>query len=292
MGRPNCRRSARTRWRAPARAREAAAPRRRAGRRRAPAARRRTRSRRRRPGGRPAAARPGSTEQVLEARRPILSSGFPDQYPGASLGTTNARCRGRRAAAVGAGHREHQVRRRAVGDPRLGAVQHPAGALAGGLRPQARRVRTRVRLGEREGAEQLAARHRLEPPLLLLRRRGRGASAWGAAPHRDRDARVAGRDLLQREEVRQGVEAEPVVRLGDQHPEEAQLPQPPQDPAVERRARGPTPPRGAEVPVGEGARQVADLVLFDTEQTGHCVLRTTARLRVCALLRTAPAYFS
>ena len=37
------------------------------------------------------------------------------------------------------------------------------------------------------------------------------------------DRRVDGRDLLERDEIRQRVESEPVVLLGDHHPEEPEL---------------------------------------------------------------------
>jgi hypothetical protein len=103
---------------------------------------------------------------------------------------------------VGAAHGDHDVAEAAVGDPRLGAVQHPAAVDAPRLRGERGGVGARVRLREREAAEQLAARHRLQPALLL--RVGavgqdhlRGQRVVHA--HRDRHGGVAPGDLLQRE---------------------------------------------------------------------------------------------
>uniref|UniRef100_A0A0N4Z3R7 DUF6285 domain-containing protein n=1 Tax=Parastrongyloides trichosuri TaxID=131310 RepID=A0A0N4Z3R7_PARTI len=73
-----------------------------------------------------------------------------------------------RAVVRGAAHHQDQVRRLAVGDEGLLAVQHPFVALKPGAGADALQVRSRPRLGHGDGQDDLARDHLGQPSLLLL----------------------------------------------------------------------------------------------------------------------------
>src|SRR6266852_9856515 len=66
-----------------------------------------------------------------------------------------------------------QVCDRAVGDPALGPVEHPAVTVAPRPRLHPPRVRAMVGLGQPEASDKLALGHLGDVPLLLLLRAGR-----------------------------------------------------------------------------------------------------------------------
>jgi hypothetical protein len=86
------------------------------------------------------------------------------------------------AVLVRARPHHDDVRDRAVPDPALRAVDDIGVAVAVRARLERDRIRPVVGLGQREGADLVEARHRLQPALLLLLR----------AEHRDRLHRQAG----------------------------------------------------------------------------------------------------
>ena len=114
-----------------------------------------------------------------------MSSFLPTLKPGRSGVTMNARDAARsRAIArrVGARHGEDHVGVCRCDYPRLGAVQDASDRRRARPACGARPRRPGLGLRQREGAQHLAARHRLEVALLLLPRcRSAGASAWAAS---------------------------------------------------------------------------------------------------------------
>ena len=91
----------------------------------------------------------------------------------------------------------------------------PSGRRA---RPQRARVGARLGLGQRERADQLAARERRhEAGALLVGAEGEDRERDGARVHGHRhpDAGVGARELLEHEDVREEVGARPAVLLGD-----------------------------------------------------------------------------
>jgi hypothetical protein len=60
------------------------------------------------------------------------------------------------AGEIGAGEHQANTEHGALRDEKLAAVQHPVAAVARGARVQARRVRSRSRLGQRPRAEPFA----------------------------------------------------------------------------------------------------------------------------------------
>ncbi|KAF5290255.1 hypothetical protein FQR65_LT20672 [Abscondita terminalis] len=73
-----------------------------------------------------------------------------------------------RAALLRAGDDGEHIGQRCVGDEALGAVQHVVVALAARRGLDVARLRARVRLGQRQAARELAARHAWQPALLLV----------------------------------------------------------------------------------------------------------------------------
>ena len=157
----------------------------------------------------------------------------------------------------------------ARGDELLHAVQHPAVALAHRARLEVRGVGARVRLGQAEGAEDLAARQRLQPLLLLLGRAvGQQRRAVGRVvdAHHRRQPAVGRRDLLERQHVGHHVGARAAPFGRHRHAHEA-------EPAHlgEQRARDlagglPGPDMRQHLLAREGAGGVADQGLFFSEQ--------------------------
>src|SRR6266516_1528073 len=125
--------------------------------------------------------------------------------------------------ALRAGHHHHEIRRAAVRGPGFRARLHPARASPHRARGQRRGVGAGLGLRQREPGQQVAARHRLEPAMLLrgapMAHQHRGGNGV-VDRERHRDARVRGGDLLEREEVGDAVESHPVVLLGRAHAEE------------------------------------------------------------------------
>ncbi len=77
-------------------------------------------------------------------------------------------CLSRGSAAIGDGEDENPVGVRAVGDPVLRAVQHPAAARLLGARDHGLRVRAAHRLRQAEAPELFSAGDRREDALLLF----------------------------------------------------------------------------------------------------------------------------
>ncbi len=133
-----------------------------------------------------------------------------------------------RRPGIGVGHRENDrdLGGGARGDELLGAVEHPAVAVAPGARLDRGGVGAGLRLGQAEGGD-FALRHRPEkPPFLLLA----AVLQHGAAAQRvDREDRrggaVAGRDLLHRERIADMVGAGAAIFRRHQHAHEPELPQ-------------------------------------------------------------------
>ena len=127
---------------------------------------------------------------------------------------------------VRARHRHDDAGVRPTRDPRLRAVEDPAVAVARRLRAQRGGVRSAVGLRERERAEQLAPRHRLEETVFLVlgaptQNHLRGERVVDA--HENGGGCIHRRDLLQCHEVGERVEPEAVVLLGYHHAEKAEL---------------------------------------------------------------------
>ncbi len=122
-------------------------------------------------------------------------------------------------------HHENDVARRSARHPRLRAVEYPVGTVTPRLRAERRGVGACLRFRQRKCAKPLATCHRLEKTLFLFvgapaenhLRRQRVVHA-----EHHRHGRVDGRDLLERHQVRECIETEPVVPLGDHHAKESQ----------------------------------------------------------------------
>ncbi len=128
-------------------------------------------------------------------------------------------------AALGARPDHRHVGDGAVGDPLLGAVEHPLVAVAAGGGAHAARVGAEVGLGEPEAADRLAGREGRDPAvLLLLRAEGVDRVHDQRALHRDEAAQpgVAALQLLHDEAVGDVVEARQPV-LVDRGAEQVEL---------------------------------------------------------------------
>ena len=205
---------------------------------------------------------------VSDARCPILSSFFPTEYPSVSVGTMKAPIplapRRSSAASVRTMVTTTSPKPPLVTQALAPFRIHPPSTLRA-LGSHPRGVGAGVGLGERKGAQHLPARHGAQPALLL--RVGavgqdhlRGERVVHA--HRHGHGGVAARDLFQRDHVGQGVQRQPVVLLGEQHPQKAQLAQLLDDLAGKVRLAVPLLGVGPQLVLGELARQVADLLLF------------------------------
>src|SRR5688500_6701277 len=122
-------------------------------------------------------------------------------------------------------HRD--FRRRAIGDPHLGAVQHPrAIALFPGHGDHASGIRAEVRFGQPETADRLAPGHLRKPGALLVlaAEREDGIHNECALHRRERpDAAVSPLELLHDQAVRDIVQARAAVFFGEVRAEDAQL---------------------------------------------------------------------
>ena len=137
----------------------------------------------------------------------------------------------------------------ARGDELLGAVEHIAAVAALGAGADGAGIRAALRLGQAEGAQHLAARHRPQILLLLLRRAvfdQRHAADRIVAAHDGGDRAVAGGDLLQRQRIGDVVGAGAVPFGRNRHAHEAELAQ-----LAQRLARE----LGLAVPFGRMRRQ-------------------------------------
>ena len=126
---------------------------------------------------------------------------------------------------VGADEHRGEVRRCAVGQPHLGAVDAVPVAILDALRLDRRDVRPEVRLGHRERAAHLALGHRRQVALLLL-----GCAVLNDHVRHDEvgvdhagHAHPAARELLDDQGVGQQRLAEPAVLLRNGDPEQAHL---------------------------------------------------------------------
>src|SRR5213082_2990932 len=128
-------------------------------------------------------------------------------------------------ARTGLGPHDRRLRRGAVGDPHLGAVQHPAVLRLLRDGDHAAGVRAVVGLGEPEAADHFARRHRGQPaPLLLIRSEGEDRIHDEGALHRREgaDTRIAALELLHDQPVRHVVEPGAAVllrQIGAEQPE-------------------------------------------------------------------------
>jgi hypothetical protein len=116
----------------------------------------------------------------------------------------------------------------AVGDEDLGAVDHPAVAVAHRPGRHLRRVGAGTGLGEAERAE-LAGGHARQPALLLLLGPPPGDALADEADvdgHERADRRVGGAELLDDDPVAGRVETGTAVLLGDRRAEDPELGQP------------------------------------------------------------------
>ena len=127
---------------------------------------------------------------------------------------------------VGAGEEDERARLLAVGDELLRAGDAPAVSVRDGRRPQRAGVGARSRLGEREGADLLAARERRHEPLALLlgaEREDRQRAGARVHRHRDADAGVGARELLEHEDVGEEVGARAAELRGHADAQQPQL---------------------------------------------------------------------
>ena len=160
----------------------------------------------------------------------------------------------------------------AVRDPLLDAGDRPAVAVRVGPRAQRARVGAGLGLGQREGADLLAARERGHEALaLLLGAEREDRQRAGARVHcdRDSDAGVRARELLEDEDVREevGAGAAELFRHADAHqPELGELP-------VQLRREAVLPIPGGRVRLDLGLREVSrerlDLPLVSRQLEVH-----------------------
>ena len=129
---------------------------------------------------------------------------------------------------IGDGKHERDVGVHAGGHEHLGAVEHIASVAMFGAGEDIAGIRSALRLGQAEGAEHFAARHRAEEFLLLLRRAvldQRHAADRIVAAHDGGDGAVAGRDLLEGDRIGDVVEGGAAVFGRNRHAHEAELAQ-------------------------------------------------------------------
>ena len=158
---------------------------------------------------------------------PSLRSLGPTAKPGSSACTTNAEMP--LAPLLRVGHRHHRVPARLprVGDPALGAVEHPGVAVAAGAGAHRGGVGARLALAQRV-ADHLLARGDRRQDLALQVVGGRQQDRAEPEPVDRRDERRRGADprhLLDHDHARQLVGALAAVLLGDRDGVEARLDQ-------------------------------------------------------------------
>ena len=173
-----------------------------------------------------------------------------------------------------AGSCEHERPRRprAERDEHLLAAEDEPVAVALGARLERAGIRPGAGLGERVTAELLTCREwRQQAPALLV-----GAPPGDRLPVqavRDRDdpphVRVGSPELLDEERVRDHVQAEPAVLLGQRGGEEAQRGQLADDPAVDRLGAIPLGGVRSDLGVAERPRRLTDQLLLVGELEVH-----------------------
>ena len=141
-----------------------------------------------------------------------------------------------------------------------------------GARPQRARIRSGFGLGEREGAEHLPAGQRRHEARALLvgaeveDRKRDGARVHG---HRDADARVGARELLEHEDVGEEVRARSAVLLRDADAHQAELGELPEELLREAVLAVPLGRVRLDLGVRELARQRLDLPLVRGQLEVH-----------------------
>ena len=151
------------------------------------------------------------------------------------------------------------------------AMCHPPSSRVGG-RAQCAGVGSRLGLGQREGADQLAARQRRHEarPLLLgpeaEQRQGHGARVHG---DRDADTRVAARELLDHEHVREEVGPGAAVLLGEADAHQPELGELREDVAREVVLAIPLGRVRLDLGADEVARERLDLLLLGRKLEVH-----------------------
>ncbi len=128
----------------------------------------------------------------------------PRRHPGVAAFDDERRDAAMGARLVGDGHHHDHVADAAVGDERLGPVNHPAVAVAGRRRAEPRGVRSRGRLGQPPGANPRARgqRHEVAPLLRLGAEHGDVRCAQAVVGrHRQRHRRVDARQFLDADAV-------------------------------------------------------------------------------------------
>ena len=157
----------------------------------------------------------------------------------------------------------------ARGDELLHAVEDVSAIAALGAGADFACVGAALRLGQTEGAQHLAARHRPQIFLLLLRRAvfdQRHAADRVVPAHDGGNRAVAGRDLLQRQRVRHVIGAGAVPFRRHRHAHEAELAQFAQRRAREHRLAFPFGRIGRQHALREVARGLANVFLLFGQQ--------------------------
>jgi hypothetical protein len=212
-----------------------------------------------------AGARRADPELVLllaegEARKPLLDEEGGDAL--VTLGRVDRREDDEEGALGG------------VGDPQLAAVEDPAPLLALGPRPERERVGAGALLAERVGADPGAAHLRQEAGLLLLVRPAQQGVEHERVLHVDehRDARIDGRQRLDRQDRVEERAARAAVAVRDLDAHQAQLEEARQD----RRIEGPLLVHVGDVAgdavAGVGQHRVAEHRFFlgEARERGVC----------------------
>ena len=184
-------------------------------------------------------------------RMPILSSLRLQLKPGRLPVDQEHRDPVRPARRIGARVDDQRLGFRAVGDEGLAAVEHVVVALAHRARAHAERVGAGARLGERPGADRLAAAQSRQHAALLLRRavaRDRSDAQHGVRAVRERDRAGDAGQLFHDQGRADVVAAAAAVLLGHQHAERADLAQAQEEVARETSPRRRSAPRWARAP--------------------------------------------
>ena len=164
------------------------------------------------------------SSRVSDAFQPSLCSGSEIEYPGVPFSTTTFEISSSPVRAVIVTPHVSSVPAFVMNIFEPFTTHEPSRQLGG--RPGRAGVRAGVGLGQPEGGEPAAGGEVGEPAVLLLVRaeeEDRHRPERRVRRDRDRDGRVDPRQLLDRDRVRDGVPAGPLVPLGDRDPEQPEL---------------------------------------------------------------------